>query len=552
MAVIQISRIQVRRGKADLSTPSGLPQLASGEIGWAIDNQQLYIGSGSVEEGARAVENVEILTEYSPTIAKILAQSTASDYTYQLGINHIGESVQPSGAVGRKIQHKLDDKVNAKDFGILDEQNVTVALQKAIDTLYISTSSDRHSPVLEFPSGNYYLTATVYIPPNAKLQGNGKGLTKFTMITTATSLFQTVGLDANNNMLKGLSISGSVDNVSIKGFTFQFSSTFTTTNVNPIMLLDKVHNSEIEDCEFKGTYQFGYPFGNARAVDVRYNIDTLSNTNLHINKCTFDSVTNGILLNDDTNNVKITNNKFYNAYRGVVLRELTGISIASYGPQNTHITENHFDKIYHEAVWERASTATWVGNISSKNIYQDVGNEGDTDAVTSVIKFGSRGNQSIDDTFERFTRVQPDQLEDGTLYFDEFKTYPVVKQLVEGGQIWTSGPLTYTVDQDPNDPSLTRPLVVIPYETTSKGSITVDYVLKKNTCSRSGKLTITLNGTIVKVRDDYSYDGSTDGEIEFTGEIYGNAILLKYGPNSVSRTYTDSLGSVTLKITLTQ
>lgn len=547
MAVIQISRIQVRRGKADLSTPSGLPQLASGEIGWAIDNQQLYIGSGSVEEGARAVENVEILTEYSPTIAKILAQSTASSYTYKTNYYN-DDALHPIGAVSRTIQDKLDDKVNAKDFGILDEQNVTVALQTAIDTLYVNTTTDTHSPVLEFPSGNYYLTATIYIPPNAKLQGNGKGLTKFTMINTATSLFQTVDSDGNT----GLSIGGSVDNVSLKGFTFQFSSTFTTTNVNPILLLDKVHNSEIEDCEFKGTYQFGYPFGNARAIDVRYNIDTLSNTNLHINKCTFDSVTNGILLNDDTNNVKISNNKFYNAYRGVVLRELTGISIASYGPQNTHITENHFDKIYHEAIWERASTATWVGNISSKNIYQDVGNEGETDAVTSVVKFGSRGNQSIDDTFERFTRVQPDQLEDGTLYFDDLVTYPVVKQLVEGGQIWTSGPLSYTVDQDPNDPSLTRPLVVIPYETTSKGSITVDYVLKKNTCSRSGKLTITLNGTIVKVRDDYSYDGSTDGEIEFTGEIYGNAILLKYGPNSVNRTYTDSLGSVTLKITLTQ
>ena len=50
MAVVQISRIQQRRGKKNSAT--GFPQLASGEIGWAIDSQELYIGNGSVSEGA--------------------------------------------------------------------------------------------------------------------------------------------------------------------------------------------------------------------------------------------------------------------------------------------------------------------------------------------------------------------------------------------------------------------------------------------------------------------------------------------------------------------
>ena len=43
MAVVQISRIQHRRGRKNQGT--GLPQLASGEIGWAIDTQELYIGN---------------------------------------------------------------------------------------------------------------------------------------------------------------------------------------------------------------------------------------------------------------------------------------------------------------------------------------------------------------------------------------------------------------------------------------------------------------------------------------------------------------------------
>lgn len=46
MAVVQISKIQVRRGKKN--SGSGLPQLASGELGWAVDTQELFIGNGSV------------------------------------------------------------------------------------------------------------------------------------------------------------------------------------------------------------------------------------------------------------------------------------------------------------------------------------------------------------------------------------------------------------------------------------------------------------------------------------------------------------------------
>ena len=59
MAVVQISRIQVRRGQKNAG--AGLPQLSSGELGWAIDSRELYIGNGSVAEGAPSVGNTKIL-----------------------------------------------------------------------------------------------------------------------------------------------------------------------------------------------------------------------------------------------------------------------------------------------------------------------------------------------------------------------------------------------------------------------------------------------------------------------------------------------------------
>jgi len=60
MAVIQISQIQVRSGLQE-----DLPQLATGEFGWSVDTQRLFIGKGTLAEGAPIVGVTEILTEYS-------------------------------------------------------------------------------------------------------------------------------------------------------------------------------------------------------------------------------------------------------------------------------------------------------------------------------------------------------------------------------------------------------------------------------------------------------------------------------------------------------
>lgn len=60
MAILQISRIQHRRG-----LQQDLPQLASAELGWSIDTRRLYIGNGTVDEGAPIQGVTEILTEKS-------------------------------------------------------------------------------------------------------------------------------------------------------------------------------------------------------------------------------------------------------------------------------------------------------------------------------------------------------------------------------------------------------------------------------------------------------------------------------------------------------
>ena len=65
MAIVQISRITQRKGlQEDLPQP-----LASAELGWSTDQRRLFIGNGTVEEGAPVVGNTEILTEFSDLLA---------------------------------------------------------------------------------------------------------------------------------------------------------------------------------------------------------------------------------------------------------------------------------------------------------------------------------------------------------------------------------------------------------------------------------------------------------------------------------------------------
>jgi len=59
MAIVQISRIQIRRG-----LNQDLPTLASAEMAWSVDTRQLYIGNGTLSEGAPTEGVTEILTQY--------------------------------------------------------------------------------------------------------------------------------------------------------------------------------------------------------------------------------------------------------------------------------------------------------------------------------------------------------------------------------------------------------------------------------------------------------------------------------------------------------
>ena len=74
MAIVQISRITQRKGLFnDLPDP-----LAGAELGWATDTRQLFIGNGTLADGAPIIGNTEVLTEFSDIL------NYATEYTYKM------------------------------------------------------------------------------------------------------------------------------------------------------------------------------------------------------------------------------------------------------------------------------------------------------------------------------------------------------------------------------------------------------------------------------------------------------------------------------------
>lgn len=523
MAVIQISRVQVRRGR---TSQTGFPQLASGEFGWSIDQQELYIGNGAVSEGAPAVGNTRILTTndsnfFLLTSPNYIYSNTESGPTVQTGPNW-------NPYVTRTIQKKLDDIVNLRDF-IANETFLTEAIQRAIN--HVSTGTLTGSKKLVFPEGTYVITGTIFLPPNTEISGAGRN--KSIIINASTSsMFQTV--DGFGRTLTSIASSAVIpQNIRIDGLTFQSSS----TNAASIMNLDCLTDSIIEDCEFRGNVSIANTSTMASAISLRGN-GAVTCDNVTIKDCVFRKLSSAVSSDYDIKNVIINRNVFKDLDEGISFaKTLTGVAGRITGPSRVVISNNTFDNINKEGLFV-GSNATGVANIkSSNNIYNNVGLgylsvSGELNQRHDVISFNSFGNSSVNDTFGRLDIINTGTVAPFTAIKPVIKG-PGVFEAVSSKPVLITGVGTFNVFVWP------KSVYTVSSITSPGQTIEIDYILTKTNTVRRGKLEVAVKDSSATIADNFTYDGVSDGDTIFSVDLSRpDAIIIRANNSGINGTIT--------------
>jgi Pectate lyase superfamily protein len=490
VSVVQISRIQVRRGQTSIT---GIPQLASGEFGWSVDQQQLYIGNGSVYEGAPAVGNTRILTEHDSNIFSF----TNANYTYGNGtLVQTGPNSNPN--IVRTPQAKLDDTVNLRDFGATGGGIIpdTSAIQRAI------TYSAAKGKALIFPEGKYLVTATVYLPPYAEIRGAGMNKTTLIAATTA-SIFQTVGLDINKNILLDPSVAVTKPkNIVIDGVSF----TSSLTNSDSMLKLNSITDSAISSCVFVANS--GQASTSTMASAIQFiNSGSLLCRGISIRHNIFQNLASAISCDYDIKTLDISSNQFKNIDSGAIFMK-TPASGNSIGPTHVDIHDNSFYNINNQAIYV-GSTGTTQSSVKSRgNSYVNVGigynnTNGDLSQISEILTFSNFNNSSVDDSFSRLYAINTGSI-------SQFSNImPIVSGPVTLSSCFYQSPISIAS-------TTTASIFVWPTNTyvingvpSAGQNVILDYIFTTLTDTRQGQLTMTVSTGTTLISDKFSTTSDT-------------------------------------------
>ena len=557
MAIVQISRITARKGlQVDLPQP-----LAGAELGWAVDDRRLFIGNGTLEDGAPAVGNTEILTEYSDILGfadQYTYKGDAAGYTVQTGAT--------SGTpVAQSIQSRLDSYAVVTDFGATGDGSTddTAAINRALFQLYCVQNNTQVRRSLFFPAGTYIVTDTIKIPPYAKLYGEGanSSIIKFlvqnwaantayaqgvlvyyvagsayyrsivpipaglaglppslTTYWTAESLPGYIAQTADAQGNTGVNILVAPQNIEVTGMAFQ------TNQLNTGILIEKAKNCSFSNVDVFGpltTADLTVPTDNTKAIDWS-STSSLPCTQIVFDNCRFSGFTYGINTAQQIDGAVISNGQFDTMYQGVVLG---GVTPVNGGATGVRVMHNLFDSIYEEGVYINGVSL----NATGYNIFYDVGNHfnGTTSPASAVITIDAINNISIGDMFQRtaaysgtYTRIK--------IYNSTTTTIPVSIGIDSAAQVQMGSFIRQTGQQATITAGATN-TTLFTVSTTFIKAFKMDYTVIVETSARTGTMTIANDA------DDSAGDG-----LSYTDDFVENSTT------GVTLNVTDVGGTVTV------
>jgi hypothetical protein len=371
--------------------------LAGAELGWATDERRLFIGNGTLQEGAPTIGNTEILTEFSDILAE------QSNYTYKgLAAGYQVVTGPNNSNIVQSLQNWLDQFASVRDFGAVGDgvTDDTEAINRALFQLYCREINPQIRRALFFPAGVYRVTETVLIPTFARLYGEGANSSVIVLDSStdeyvaryADSLQQT-GVNLGNN--------GAVVPTNIEIANMGFRTSIPTADV---FLVEGCCFSTFSDVSFTGPFVLSDYFPVETTVTtadisaVKF-VSTASSTvnNITFRRCLFANLTNAFKTAADTQGILVTESNFNTLYRGLVFENPGTVNPGSAG---FRILGNSFDRVHQEGIQAQANQQLIA---SGYNIFYDVGNGLSSPQVpaTPVIDFVDSNNVSIGDLFQR-------------------------------------------------------------------------------------------------------------------------------------------------------
>lgn len=494
MAVLQISRIQLRRGKKNEA--SGLPQLASGEMAWAIDSQELYIGNGAVSEGAPAVGNTRILTENENIL------DLAEQYQYKVNVPVIQTGVDTNFPVIRTLQDRLDDFVTSNNYGIFsDSTDQTASIQNAITNLYVTADS---KVVLQFQPGVFEISDTIDIPSYVTIEGAGPNKTIFNFTGTGT-VFNFIKDDDGLSIQQG----NQPRFISMKGF-----SVVTDSIATQVFNISSVRDSVFEDIDLIGAWTtVSATSATSIAVGMYATSSMVTSQRNKFTRVTVNGFCTGIYAKQDIFNNLFDDCGFKNLETGVKFGFGSGFGSTgfNYGPRKNIIKNSRFESVNQHGI----IVSNGYGNRSRSNTFINVGNDGSGNSYTpsqnkySIIKFTNPGNSSTQDIFDRAI----------DLAANGFGTAAYLAE-VEGGVYFDSSETrVISIGQASSAIEAFR----IPLNSTT--GLTIRYLYQSTAFEqmRKGTISIALDriNDNIQFVDDYDYTGTAgdDEHIVFSAQI---------------------------------
>lgn len=490
MPIVQISRIQHRRGKR-----TDLPQLAAGELGWVIDEQRLFIGNGTVSDGAPAVGNTEIITSGSS------AFTSALSHTYK---GYLGDSTPVTTTQQRTLQQRLDDYVSVKDFGAKGDNSTAdiTAIQNALDEIYKDTDKDdtRARRVLFFPAGTYRINAALKIPPYAHLVGEGPDKT---IIRNSGNNAVLVTQDDDGNVGANIGNSGATTPTQIQVSSMTLRNTVAYGGVS----LDRVTHAYFNNVKFQGSYTSGGSDAvNSKGVTVNHSNATYSTSNVAFNQCQFTKFARLVDISYNSTNVRFHACDFSIAFYGALIgAEMDGSTAGlNNGPRDMQFTSSSWSTIGQQAILVAPATGATDGagprhivshaNFFAKTVANNFQGTG-TFSEVPIIQFDNDECTSSQDFFERTDLRQSD----GSSNLNaapEVQGIGVSSKLIKSQTLPDNTSSATTINEYP--------------ALTSKG-ISIKYKITRGTLDRTGEFIISASTTAVGFDDTFTESGADVG-----------------------------------------